>query len=96
MRQELDGRRNTPRIRRATATTPGWNSPDSKTPPSASGAMRSSKPQVKACRSSEACADSTMPLKSRQDCEWRPPASSASRLYSESSSGSNLPLGTRQ
>ena len=72
---------------------PGWNSPDSKTPPSASGAMRSNKPQVKACRSSEACADSTMPLKSRQDCEWRPPASSESRLYSESSSGSNLPSG---
>lgn len=42
MRQELDGRRNTPRIRRA--TTPGWNSPDSKTPPSARGAMRSSIP----------------------------------------------------
>ncbi len=31
--------------------------------------MRSSIPQVKACRSSEACADSTKELNSRQDWE---------------------------
>lgn len=52
--RQVDGAAGTPRASAEPPPPHRWNSPDSKTPPSASGAMRSSKPRVKACRSSEA------------------------------------------